>query len=316
VIFVHGWPDYSLSWTKQLEALSGAGFRTIAVDLRGFGETEFKSGRDEDYSLKYSCEDLKALLSCLMLPSAVFIGHDWGGVIAWQMARRYPTLVRAVCVMCTPFRPRRSEYMGLKDMVKNVMPIWYYQYFFSEFRERAARELEKDVSFSVRAIFRRHHENLTMMDERSAGFLAHAPSGLEPSSLLSKEEFEQYVATFRRTGFHDNLRYYSKLNHYQNWLDESEIGQVVPQVALMITAGKDHVLPEILTHDMEKWVPQLHRLHVEDAAHWVQHECPEIVNDGILNWLVKHVGARPRKAGKTKAEFSAPTCAHPMRAKL
>ena len=103
VVFVHGFPELGYSWRHQLPALAQAGFRAIAPDMRGYGETTVPLDA-ADYQHRLICDDLVALLDVLGLARAVFVGHDWGGVIVWAMALHHPARVRAVAGINTPYR--------------------------------------------------------------------------------------------------------------------------------------------------------------------------------------------------------------------
>jgi pimeloyl-ACP methyl ester carboxylesterase len=83
VVLCHGFPELAYSWRHQLPALAGAGFRAIAPDQRGYGESDVPKGI-EDYDLTHLTGDLVALLDALEIERAVFAGHDWGGFVAWS----------------------------------------------------------------------------------------------------------------------------------------------------------------------------------------------------------------------------------------
>ena len=106
VIFCHGWPELWFSWRHQISATAKAGFRAIAPDQRGYGQTTAPEAIDV-YSQQYICADLLALLDKLGLEQAIFVGHDWGGAVVWNMALHYPQRVRAVA-WSTPSCPRAA----------------------------------------------------------------------------------------------------------------------------------------------------------------------------------------------------------------
>src|SRR5918911_645479 len=77
IIFVHGWPELSLSWRHQLPVFGGLGFRAIAPDMRGYGRSSVYK-RHEDYALEHAVQDMLELLNALGREKAVWVGHDWG----------------------------------------------------------------------------------------------------------------------------------------------------------------------------------------------------------------------------------------------
>ncbi|HVN52025.1 MAG TPA: alpha/beta hydrolase, partial [Acidimicrobiales bacterium] len=105
VVFSHGFPELAFSWRQQLAAASAAGYRAVAPDQRGYGG----SSRPEavtDYDIHHLTGDLVALLDHLGVERAVFVGHDWGGFVVWQMPLLHPDRVAGVVGVNTPYIPR------------------------------------------------------------------------------------------------------------------------------------------------------------------------------------------------------------------
>ncbi|MDE2561090.1 MAG: alpha/beta fold hydrolase [Sphingomonadales bacterium] len=92
VLLVHGFPDDHTVWRKQVPALVAAGYRVIAPDMRGCGETQVPP-RVRDYALPLLVADIAALLDALGIERIRLVGHDWGAVIAWQFAIEHPERV-------------------------------------------------------------------------------------------------------------------------------------------------------------------------------------------------------------------------------
>ena len=89
LIFVHGWPELSLSWRHQLPAFAALGFRCIAPDMRGYGRSSTYA-RHEDFAQEEIVADMVELLAALGRDKAVWIGHDWGSPVVWNMAAHHP----------------------------------------------------------------------------------------------------------------------------------------------------------------------------------------------------------------------------------
>jgi pimeloyl-ACP methyl ester carboxylesterase len=98
VVLLHGFPDTSALWRAQVQALVGAGYRAIAPDLRGRGQTE-RPERVEDYAISHSVRDVGALLDTLEIPRAHIVGHDWGAAVAWGVAALLPQRVDHLVVI-------------------------------------------------------------------------------------------------------------------------------------------------------------------------------------------------------------------------
>src|ERR1700730_4946733 len=100
VVLLHGFPEFWHSWRHPLPALAGAAFRAVAPDLRGYNESDRPSGV-RSYRLSLLVEDVAGLVEQLGGRAAV-VGHDWGGVIAWELASRRPDLVARLVVLNAP----------------------------------------------------------------------------------------------------------------------------------------------------------------------------------------------------------------------
>src|SRR5687768_1406014 len=85
VLLCHGFPESWYSWRHQLAALAEAGYRAIAPDMRGYGQTD-RPESPEQYTIPHLVGDLVGLLDALEVPSCVVVGHDWGAPVAWHAA--------------------------------------------------------------------------------------------------------------------------------------------------------------------------------------------------------------------------------------
>ncbi len=111
VLLLHGFPEFWWAWREQLASLSQAGFRAVAVDLRGYGGSD-KPPRG--YDLVTAASDAAGLIRSLGEANAVVVGHDWGGLIAWTMAAYFPKVVRRLAVVSVP-HPLRLRKAVLAD---------------------------------------------------------------------------------------------------------------------------------------------------------------------------------------------------------
>ena len=89
IIFVHGWPELSISWRHQLPCFAAMGFRAIAPDMRGYGRSTVYS-RHEDYALESIVADMIGLQDALGAGKTVWVGHDWGSPVVWSIASHHP----------------------------------------------------------------------------------------------------------------------------------------------------------------------------------------------------------------------------------
>src|SRR5436309_13347622 len=105
VLFCHGWPELWYSWRHQLPALAADGFRAVAPDMRGYGQTDAPQDIGA-YTILHTVGDMVALVAALGEQKAIIVGHDWGAPVAWTAAMLRPDIFRAVAGMSVPHRPR------------------------------------------------------------------------------------------------------------------------------------------------------------------------------------------------------------------
>jgi pimeloyl-ACP methyl ester carboxylesterase len=96
VLLLHGFPEFWWTWRHQLESLAAAGYRAVAADLRGYGGSD-KPPRG--YDLITAAADAAGLIRALGEANAVVVGHDWGGLVAWTLAKYFPKSVRRLAVV-------------------------------------------------------------------------------------------------------------------------------------------------------------------------------------------------------------------------
>ena len=104
IVFVHGWPELSISWRGQLPVFGRLGFRAVAPDMRGYGRSTVYA-RHEDYGLEAIVTDMLELLGSLGASRAIWVGHDWGSPVVWSIAQYHPELCHGVANLCVPYMP-------------------------------------------------------------------------------------------------------------------------------------------------------------------------------------------------------------------
>lgn len=97
VVLLHGFPEYRITWRRQMTALAGAGFRVVAPDLRGYGLSP-KPKAIDDYRVPLLVEDVAELID----EPCILVGHDWGALVAWFVAMMRPELVRKLAILNVP----------------------------------------------------------------------------------------------------------------------------------------------------------------------------------------------------------------------
>jgi pimeloyl-ACP methyl ester carboxylesterase len=161
LIFLHGWPELSRQWRHQLAAFAALGFRCVAPDMRGYGRSSTYA-RYQDFALEQIVQDMIELLAALNRDKTVWIGHDWGSPVVWNMAAHHPEKTVGVANLCVPYikgftLEERLQLIDRKIYPEAEFPVgqWDYQYFYTENFEKANKDFEKDVRGVVKALFRK-----------------------------------------------------------------------------------------------------------------------------------------------------------------
>lgn len=115
ILFLHGFPELWYSWRHQLLSLSSLGYRAIAPDLRGYGDSDAPPS-PSSYTALHIVGDLIALLDSLRLGQVFLVGHDWGAAIAWNFCLLRPDRVKALVNMSVVFRPRNPTRKPIESM--------------------------------------------------------------------------------------------------------------------------------------------------------------------------------------------------------
>ena len=126
VLMIHGFPDYWYSWRRLMADLRPDHY-VIAIDQRGYNLSD-KPGDEQDYQLKYMVGDVAAVLHHLGLAKATVVGHDWGGVVAWQVAIDRPELVDRLVILNLPhLRGLRRELATNPEQQKHSAYARFFQ---------------------------------------------------------------------------------------------------------------------------------------------------------------------------------------------
>ena len=275
VVLCHGFPELAFSWRHQLPALTAAGFRVVAPDLRGYGASSAPA-EVEAYDLLSLCGDLCGLLDALDEEDAIFVGHDWGANLVWQLAVLHPQRVRAVAGLSVPFVPRAPA-PPLPIMRSRLGDDFYIAWFQQPGVADAA--LARDV-----------RRTLTSPEAWTARWAEEDGAQTRPS-WLSEQELDVYIKAFERTGFTGGLNWYRNID--RNWeLTAAVAERRVEQPALFLTGERDGVRSFMPAEAMRGWVTDLREeVVVPGAGHWVQQQEPEAVNGALLPFLRDVAGA-------------------------
>ena len=299
VIFCHGWPESWYSYRHQLPAVAKAGFKAVAYDVRGYGESD-KPHEVEAYSMRNMTNDVIGIIDALDYDTAITIGHDWGGPIALNTAALNEDRITATGTLSVPFMGRGP--MPTLDLWKEIYKDrFFYQLYFQK-EGIAEEEFESDLS---RALFITY----TNSDGRGMKFnFEKGQSGLVPEKTkdstflegmevfedfpdwFSKEDLDYFVSQFEISGLRGPFNRYRAQNI--DWHEVPELeGKILEQPAFFVTGTLDPVnffVPsdQSLTDRIKpNYKNLLFAEELEGIGHWTQQEAPEEVNTMILRFL-------------------------------
>jgi len=291
VVLCHGFPELGYSWRHQIPALAAAGFRAIAPDQRGYGGTD-RPAAVETYDMEHLAGDLIGLLDALGIEKAVFAGHDWGGLIVWQMPLLHPDRVAGVIGVNTPAFQRAP--MAPVSLFRAMFGENYYIVHFQQ-PGVADAGLAKDVR-RVFTQLMRGGVPLEQLASRAARADGKMPNMVEivdgedglGAPLLTEEELAVYVRAFENTGFTGGINWYRNLDRY--WERTPQLaGARIEVPSLMITAELDPVLRPEMAEQMKGFVSDLETVMIPGCGHWTQQEKPAELNQAMIQWLARPV---------------------------
>jgi pimeloyl-ACP methyl ester carboxylesterase len=289
VVFCHGFPELAYSWRHQLPAVAAAGFRAIAPDQRGYADSSAPPAI-ADYGLTELTGDLVGLLDALKIDRAVFVGHDWGGFVAWAMPVLYPERTAGVIGVCTPYMPfPQTSFMRtlVNGKDERMYILWFQQ------PDRA----ESVMDPKARLIFDRLMRAPLEPAEAARRMLASGELDMNPfrhiedfqsdtAPIVTPEELDVYVHAYEQTGFRGGINWYRNID--RNAREHPEVGTAkLTLPCLMITVEWDGALPPRMAAGMPALCSDLEMHNIERAGHWVQQEFPDAVNQTIVDWLTR-----------------------------
>lgn len=291
VLLCHGFPEGWYSWRHQLHALGDAGYRVIAPDQRGYGQTDAPP-EVESYTQLHLVGDLVALLAALGIDRATVVGHDWGGPVAWNAAMIRPDIFHAVAALSVPFGPRVPGNMRPTEMMRAAVGDSFLYILYFQEEGVAEAELDTDIRGNLRRVLYSISADIPPEDFRFFDPRARCANDLfrEPEKLpdwLTEKDLDVFTAEFERHGtFRHGINWYRNIDRSWELLAPFANAKVL-QPALFIGADRDAIFGQTResVEATRQWVPNLRTVWVDDCGHWIQQEEPAIVNDALLAFL-------------------------------
>jgi pimeloyl-ACP methyl ester carboxylesterase len=276
VLFLHGFPQTSLSWRRQLEALDEAGYRALAFDQRGYSP-KARPPSVEDYRIGELVDDVLGVADHFGLDRFDLVGHDWGAMVAWVVAARHPERLRTLTAVSVPHPRAFAAAFGTGGGAEGG----------ADGDAAGPGDEDQRQRSSYIEVFRAGGgvAERALLGEDGSG------SGLramfDASGLSSDSDVVRaFVATMLEPGAMT-----AALNWYRATEPNSltDVGQItVP--TLYVWSDNDIALGRSAAEATVRWVSGPYRFEVlEGVSHWI----PETAPDALNRLLLEHLAAHP-----------------------
>lgn len=318
IIFLHGWPDLAAIWKHQLlhfsspsvASTNGTGYRVIAPDLRGYGDSSAPSDR-RAYRLELLVAEILELLGQLNIQKAVWVAHDWGCGLLSALAAHHPEVFLGAVFLSVPYR---SIELGIEHLVslvnRDIYPEdeyefgqWAYMKFYEQETELSVKQYDAaDPSKLVKIFLSKSNPSTHGKPApfariiKDGGFFGGHPEMLPDIPLeatcLDEELYALSVKSHLTHGFFPATAWY--LNHDVNveYAKSEKNGGVLEFPVLYVDAKYDSVCSSTSTpklgENQRKFVKDLTEVFIE-SGHWVQVEKKEELNEAMEKWLATKV---------------------------
>jgi len=306
IIFAHGWPELSISWRHQLPALAALGFRAIAPDMRGYGRSAVYN-RHEDYAQELIVRDMIELIDAIGRDKAVWVGHDWGSPVVWNIASHHSERCHAVANLCVPYYTIER---GLKHTLtlvdrklypENEFPYgqWDYMRYYEESFADAIAVTDSNPYRFLKLAFRKGdpagdgQRPFTSNVRRNGGMFGGGPIPDVPrdADVVSEEDLRIYASALERNGFFGPTSWY--MNHTVNevYSKNARNQGYLDMPVLFLNARYDYICEcthSRLAEPMREYCRNLSELTIH-SGHWMAQERPLEVNAALVRWLATSV---------------------------
>lgn len=255
VLLLHGFPDFSWGWRYQLEPLAAAGYRVVVPDQRGYAQSDKPRGLDA-YRLDVLVADIVALAEACGGGRFRLVGHDWGGIVAWETAIRYPERVEQLVILNAP-HPDIGYYV-VRRQPRQLLRSWYVGFF----------QLPVVPEFLLRL--------------RGFAFLRRALRASARPGTFSRDDLNRYIEAWSPPGtLTAMLNYYRALRRKAHRVPVARVASPTLILWGVRDAFLERIVAELSLRVCEEGLIQ----YVETATHWVLIEEATTVNAALLDFF-------------------------------
>lgn len=265
VVLLHGFPTFWWTWRHQLVSLADAGYRAVAVDMRGYGGSDHTPHGYDPLTL---AADVAGLIRTLGEPDAFVVGQGWGGLVAWTVAARHPEMTRGIVpvAMAHP-APLRAAFMS--DPAQRRLGgyvLGFQRPFVPE------RQLTRNDAALVEQYLRRWSGSAWPDEETAAVYRA---AMLIPNTAHCSVEFHRWA--IRSIPRRDGRRF------------QAAVAEPVVVPVLQIQGLHDGaILPSTIDGSEAYAGAGYDRVDLEGVGHFPQEEDPAAFDAALIPWLDTH----------------------------
>jgi len=256
VVLLHGFPEFHYGWRKQIPALVEEGCRVIVPDQRGYNLSDKPKGV-KYYSVDILAKDIIGLVDALGYEKVNLVGHDWGGIVAWTLAGKYPERLHRLSIMNAPHPAviRRTLTRDLDQMRRSLYAMFFQLPWFPEKILSA-----NDFRANVRAL-------------RGSGLI----------HTFTNEDIEKYKKAWSQPGaLTSMLNWYRAAARYPVQIP-ADTRIKVP--TLMMWGMKDFALSHRMARPSMDHVDEGNLILFPEATHWVHLDAAEEVNHYLIDFI-------------------------------
>jgi pimeloyl-ACP methyl ester carboxylesterase len=288
VLFLHGFPDTVETWRSQMQAVSDNGYRAVALDMRGFGDS-YSPDDPSMYSGAYIVGDLIGILDALKIPTAAIVSHDWGADHGQRAMVMRPDRFTAIVSLSIPFLPRGEMSTWDTLRARGLGELYYAFDMMKPEMDDRIRDAGKSIPSALYWMSGDPAEG-TGWDPIDAKRDMFRPAPDVLPSWADPAYVKHNIETFQRTGFRGGLNQYRGVQFtFEHLVAYKDV--LIRQPSIYIWGDADglcrlfHPVPPTLEELRQTAPGVIGVVCLEGVGHWPQHEASERVNAEIIKFL-------------------------------